>query len=447
MKRSKKLLSMLLVLVLLIGATVAVTQLTGEDEAQETVGTVIFSLEPETVTAISWDYSEEVSFEKKNGSWVYASDRAFPLDESYIDTMLDTLRGITASRTIEAVEDWDQYTLEAPICEIRVTAGEASHTLKIGEETTLGGERYLSIGDGNVYLVDSGVLDSFSYGLYDLLVMETIPAMENITSVKLHSDTQSYELAYLEHSGLSYSDDYVWFLNGQALDTELTGELLDTITGLTWEECAHFHVTDFSACGLAEPAATVTIVYGAGETFVLHLGETADGSCYARLGDSAMVYRVDGAILDTLRYTTAAELQPDEVLLMDWEEVTSMDITLNGGTYNVTKTTKTVTDDEGNTAEETVYLLDGAEIEGADIESAIDALTFTGYAAGLTPERSQEIRILIHRDHETFPEVELAIYQYDSSQCLVTRNGESTVLVNRETAVELVETVNSLVLS
>lgn len=446
MKRGKKLLSMLLVLVILVGATVAVTQLTGEDTAEEIIETAIFSLEPETVTAISWDYSEEVSFEKKNDSWVYAADDSFPLDESYIENMLDTLTEITSSKTIEAVEDWDQYTLEVPVCEIQVTSGENTHTLKIGEETTLGGQRYLSIGDGNAYLVDSEVLDNFSYGLYDLLVMESIPSMTDITSVQLKSDTQSYELEYLEDSGLSYSDDYVWFINGQALDSELTGELLNTIAGLTWQECAHFHVTDFAAYGLEEPAATVTVSYGEGETFVLSLGQTANGSCYARLGDSAMVYKVDADILDTLRYTTEEELQPDEVLLMNWEEVTSMDITLNGSTYQITKSTKTVTDDEGNTSEETVYELGGGEIDGAALESAIDGLTFTGYAAGLTPSRTEEIRILIRRDRETFPEVELAIYQYDSSQCLVTRDGEATVFVNRETLVDLVETANSLIL-
>lgn len=469
MKRSRKLISMFLVLVVLVGATFLVMKLNPENEVEEEAEeTVIFSLDPDTITAITWDYSEEVSFEKTDDGWEYTADSVFPLEESYLETMVDTLTEITSSKTIENVEDWDEYTLEVPVCEIHVTAGDTDYTLKIGEQTSMTGERYCSIGDGNAYLVDSAVLDAFSYGLYDVLEMETIPTMSNITSMKLESGNQSYEIDYLEDSGLAYADAYVWFMDGQALDTELTEALLDTVRNLSWEACAHFHVADFAAYGLDEPAAIVTIDYTRtlnidtgeiddegntvydteldDETFVLSLGQTADGTCYARIGDSAMVYKVDAGVLDTLCYTTEAELQPDEVLLMDWENVTSMDITLDGEVYTVTKSTKTVTDDEGNTSEETAYLLNGAEIDGGDIESAVDALTFSGYAAGLTPERSEEIRILIHRDRETFPEVELAIYQYDSSQCLVTLDGEATVFANRETVVDLVETVNSLVL-
>lgn len=361
-----------------------------------------------------------------------------------------------------------QYTLEVPICRIQVTAGDTEYTIKIGEETSLTGERYCSIGDGNAYLVDADVLDAFSYGLYDVLKMEAIPDMSNIESMTLESDTQSYRIQYLEDSGLAYSDDYVWFLEGQALDTELTEALLDAVRDLEWTECAHFHVTDFAAYGLDEPAAVVSIDYvrtlqvDTGETdeegnaiyetqsdeeaFVLSLSEASNGYCYARIGDSAMVYKVDADVLDTLRYTTEAELQPDEVMLMDWENVNGFDITLNGEVYQITKGTETVTDDEGNTSEETVYLLNGEQIDGAAIEDALDKLTFSGYAAGLTPARSEEFRIVIHRDREIFSSVEFAIYQYDSSQCLVTRDGEATVLANRETVVDLVETVNSLVL-
>ena len=468
MKRSKKLLSMLLVLVALMGATVVATKLSTGEVVEEDTSVVIFSLEPDTITAITWDYSEEVSFEKTDDGWKYTADSTFPLTESYLTTMVDTLTEITASKSIEYVEDWDQYTLEVPICRIQVTAGDTEYTIKIGEETSLTGERYCSIGDGNAYLVDADVLDAFSYGLYDVLKMEAIPDMSNIESMTLESDTQSYRIQYLEDSGLAYSDDYVWFLEGQALDTELTEALLDAVRDLEWTECAHFHVTDFAAYGLDEPAAVVSIDYvrtlqvDTGETdeegnaiyetqsdeeaFILSLSEASNGYCYARIGDSAMVYKVDADVLDTLRYTTEAELQPDEVMLMDWENVNGFDITLNGEVYQITKGTETVTDDEGNTSEETVYPLNGEQIDGAAIEDALDKLTFSGYAAGLTPARSEEFRIVIHRDREIFSSVEFAIYQYDSSQCLVTRDGEATVLANRETVVDLVETVNSLVL-
>ena len=44
------------------------------------------------------------------------------------------------------------------------------------------------------------------------------------------------------------------------------------------------------------------------------------------------------------------------------------------------------------------------------------------------------------------PEVELAFYRYNSSDCLVVLNGEPTVSVSRQDVVELVEAVNGEVL-
>ena len=62
MKRMKKVLLLLLVLALLAGATAAV-KLTAKDAAgQEDTAVTVFSLNPEAVTALGWDYSEEISF-------------------------------------------------------------------------------------------------------------------------------------------------------------------------------------------------------------------------------------------------------------------------------------------------------------------------------------------------------------------------------------------------
>ena len=184
MKRSKRLFLLLLVLALVLGATWAATLLNPENEEEETSCTTIFTVDADDVTAISWDYSEQLSFVKEDGQWVYEEDPDFPLDESNLEAMLDSVKEIQSSRTIEAVEDWDQYTLEVPICEITVTAGDDTQTIRIGEETALGGERYLSIGDGNAYLVDAQILDAFSYGLYDVLAYESIPSMSEVTAME-----------------------------------------------------------------------------------------------------------------------------------------------------------------------------------------------------------------------------------------------------------------------
>lgn len=460
MKRSKKLLALLLVLVLILGATYGVTlwDPDSREAEEETAVTTIFTLDAESVTALSWDYVEEVSFEKEDGVWVYTEDAVFPLDTSYLDAILDTLTEITSYKTIEAVEDWDQYTLEVPYCRIGVTADGTTYELKIGEETAMGGARYFSIGDGNAYLVDSGILDPFTYGLYDLLSYEAIPDMTGLSGLEVVSDAQSYEILLLEDSGLAYSDAYVWFMEEQPLDNELTEALLSSVTGLNWVDCVDFHAADLSAYGLDAPAATVTAHYTQtvmtatnetreeDEVFVLEIGAEIGDYRYARIAGSGMVYKIDGSIADTLMHTTYYELQPDEVLLLDWEDVYAMEITLDGAVYEIKKDTKYIAVEDGDTTQETVYLLDGEEIDAQSVMSLLSSMGAAGYAAGLTPERSEEIRFVIHRDHETFPEVELVFYTYNSTACLTTLNGVSTVFADREAVVELIELVNTFAL-
>lgn len=470
MKRGKKLLFLLLTLLLLVGATYAASSLSANDqqtEENETAATV-FSLDAGSVTALRWAYNETIGVEKKDGQWVYSEDAGFPLNSTYIDTMLDSLTEVISYKTIEAVENWDQYTLEAPHCEVTVTVGGTTHTLKIGEETAMGGQRYFSTGDGNAYLVDSAILDVFSYGLYDLLVLESIPDMSGVTGMAVESIEQSYAVARQEDTGLAYSDQYVWFMDGQILDTELTEALLAAVTDMYWVECADYNAEDLSVFGLDTPDVVITVDYLESaevatnetdengnaiyetvereEAFILEIGSEAGGYRYARIAGSQMVYKINASVAETLMYTTYYELQPDEVLLMDWDTVNAVDITLDGITYEIVKEIRYSADAEDDGSEETVYTLNGEVVDMTSITDALDNMASTGYATGLTPERAEEIRIMIHREHTYFPEVELVFYKYDSASCMTTLNGNASVFVGREAVVDLVEEVNALIL-
>lgn len=469
MKRGKKLIIMLAVLVVLLGATAAAARWNPENSVEEEEDTtaVVFSLDPEAVTALGWDYSAALSFEKTEEGWEYTQDAAFTVDTDYIDAMLSALTEIVSYKTIENVENWDQYGLEIPVCTITVTSDQTD-TLCIGQETGVGGQRYFSIGDGNAYLVDADLIDRFSYGLYDVLRYESVPAMQNIASLEVETASESYVITCQENSGLAYSDEYVWFMGDKALDTDLTEDLIQNIISLTWNECVNYNADELSDYGLDAPTAVVTVNYAeavavsTNETdengnvvyetryddasFTLEIGGSVGSYYYARIAGSNMVYTIPGTMAEEMIYTSYYDLQPDEVLSLDWENVTAMDITLNGEIYTLQKETKQVTDEEGNVSEETVYTLNGEETDISDITSALDALEFAGYASGMTPERGEEIRFVFYRDRETFPEVELVLYQYDSSTCMTTLNGEATVFAARADVVTLIEAVNAVVL-
>lgn len=59
MNRSKKLLSLLAVLIILIGVTVLITKLSVEEDVAGENSISIFTLDADNVTELSWTYGEE----------------------------------------------------------------------------------------------------------------------------------------------------------------------------------------------------------------------------------------------------------------------------------------------------------------------------------------------------------------------------------------------------
>ena len=103
MKRGNKLIALLAVLVLLVGATVLITQLNPKEDAQQDTYTTVFSLDPDKVTNISWEYSKKASFTRTEDGWVYDEDAAFPVDVNCLDDMLRILSSVGAKKTIANV--------------------------------------------------------------------------------------------------------------------------------------------------------------------------------------------------------------------------------------------------------------------------------------------------------------------------------------------------------
>lgn len=445
MNRSKKLLILGLVLLALCGGTLAASRLTLEAPAQtETeTATTIFTLAPETVTSLQWEYREDLTFHRDGEGWVYEESDAFPVDGSYLEAILAALSQVDSYKTIENIENWDTYGLEIPVCTISLTA-DTTYDLAIGIETTLGGQRYFSIGDGRVYLVDSTILEPFQYTLYDLIAPQEMPQVEQVTAMTVTTPEGSYTLRYDPDSGRTYSDDYVWFWEDTALDTGEAESLIGVVTQLSLSQCENYQAQDLSQYGLEEPSLSVTVYDNGVESYTLPISAPEGGSCYVQLPGTHMVYTIDDAIYETLRYTTAADLMPTDVLRMDWDTVTAVTLSLDGESHTFTSTQKEVTGEDGTTATETLWQQNSQEVALGALLTEVTGLSATGTAAGLLPQGDALLTLEINRPRDTFAQITLALYPYSSDKCLVTLDGEPTVTVSRQAGCELVESFRLL---
>lgn len=327
MKRGKKLIYLSSTLILVILAYWGVSKINeAQESAQEDTSTPLLSLTEDSISQICFEYNNDsITLSSHSDSWVYPDDLAFPVDQSFPETMVTNLSTLSASKVIDEPEALAEYGLDQPVCTIQVTAADTQYKLEIGNESTLSSEYYLSIGDDKVYLVSDALLSAFSYELDNLLKLEDIPDMTDVQSFTIQSDTQNMEIDYLEESDLTYSDDYVWFMNSDddylALDSSLTTSLIENISNLTWTSCVSYNTTtnDLTNYGLDQPAVTATLTYLESEdattsrSFTLEIGNLVDGFCYARIAGSPMVYLINGSISDTLLNTSYEDLRPDDI--------------------------------------------------------------------------------------------------------------------------------------
>ena len=144
-----------------------------------------------------------------------------------------------------------------------------------------------------------------------------------------------------------------------------------------------------------------------------------------------MVYLVSSSLSDDLLYMDYDDLRPDDVILLDYSVLTGVEVTVEGQTACFEKVSRAVTDDEEETTVETVYLLDGEEKEIEDILRTVSSFVSAGFADEVEAKRTPEISFTFTQESETHPRFELVFYPYDSSYCLVTLDGESTVFVSR----------------
>jgi len=466
MKRGKKLIILLLVLVLAIAAALIVQAIVTKNEEAATeaedTSVTFLTIDPDAITALSWTYNDETAnLAYASGVWTDADDAAFPVAQTYPDAMATALEAVTATRSFDA-EDLSEYGLDAPAYTVTVTT-DAETTLTIGSASEISGEYYTSIGDGKVYLVDSALLDPFTYGLSDILQMETVPDMSALTGIDITTGTGEANLLYLENSDYSYSDQYHWFLLqngaykalGSAADT-----FADSLTGLSWISCESYNATDeeLAAYGLDAPNATLILSYteaadadsdaeAAEATFVLEIGGFTDGGYYARIQGSRMVYLIDASLAQSILGVSYDTLQPTDVCLLDWDTVTSFDVTLDDATYTFAKNTRDITDADGNVTQETYYTMNGAEVDADRVTAIYDSIY--GMSSNGTTDQAPgavEIAFAFHRSTAAFTDIDLVFYRSNSTSCIVGFDGETGLTVARSDVVDLIETVNAILL-
>ncbi len=271
MNRPKRLGILLGVLALTCVATFAVMRMEERKEQIKETGQIILELPSESVQSLSWEYSETSLAFHRDGVWLWDEDEQFPVSEEKINDLLEPFQALGAAFIIQDVEDFGQYGLDDPVCTIQLSTEERDYEIKLGDYSKMDSQRYLSIGDGNVYLVKRDPLEELSpYGLDTPELSVTV----NYTAK--------------EEDGTERSDTFVLHISRDPEEKKAAEEQED-------EEI----------------------------------------TAYARVGDSKIVYQISSAGYKHLLAASYNDLRHLEVLPASFEDVRQVDIALEGGGYTL----------------------------------------------------------------------------------------------------------------
>lgn len=465
MKRYRKLGILLVVFLCISAAAFGVSRYEVKQEQIKNSEDIILELAAGDVTALSWECETGSFAFHRDGTWSYDEDEAFPVDEEKIEELLGMFEEFGVSFIIEDVEDFGQYGLDDPVCTIYMETEEEAYEILLGSYSTMDSERYVSIGDGNVYLVKNDPLDSFAIEISDLIDHDEIPALEGVTLVQFSGEEEG-RIVYEEDSFYTYysGDVYFWELeeNRLPLDASKVSSYLSTVTKLSLTDYVTYNASeeDLELYGLDEPELTVSVVYTAEdeegeettETFVLTVGldpeekqeaeEAEDESdvsvtAYARVGESKIIYRITSANYEKLMAMTYDSLRHSELFWADSDDITQIDISLEDAVYTITS--------EKEEDSDRVYYYQGEELETSGLFSSLKGITAESFTDE-SPSQKAEISFTIYLADENFPEVSLVLYRYDAESCIATVDGEPTAFVARADVVDLIEAVYAIVL-
>lgn len=472
MKRIKRLGILCIVLIVCCVATFSVKQVEQYKEQIKNSGEVVLQVSTDSVQTLSWKYEDtELSFHKDE-QWLYDEDENFPVDQDKIEELLNVFQEFTAAFEIDEVEDLAQYGLDDPMCTISITTEDQTYEITLGDYSKMDEERYVSTGDGKVYLAQTDPFETYEVVLKDMIKQDETLGYGQITSLTA-SGAEQLEVTYQEENTAdTYCADDVYFakINGEnkPLSSTRMDNYLSTLRKLKLTEYVTYNASEeeIKEYGMDAADLAVTVVYTPSaeeeteeqteeQAFVLYLAkedtgteetavdsedsqdeEDTDFKAYARVGESAIIYEIDAATYNKLVKVSYDDLRHTDVFSADFSQVTGMKIRLEDKDYEITSEIDN---------KETKYLYQEEEIDLTDLKTALNALKSEEFTEE-SPEQKEEISVTFYLDNEEHPEIEIQFYRYDGEKCLAVINGESVSLIDRSLVVDFIETVNAIVL-
>ena len=494
MKKSTKLVSAVVVLVVLGGVYVGLNTYVSKEEKTESSNeeeskTEVFSVKTDDIKSLEFIVDKkEVTFEKKDDSWVKKDETAFPVNQTTLDSAASAIEKVEADRVLEDVEDLTEYGLDSPSNTVTVDTDDGTTKFNIGDENTSTNQYYISKDDDDstVYVVAADTVSPFMNSLYDYAQGEDFPTIDSsaVKKVQVSEDKDSYVLE-------ENSDGATWDVSGdgssdkESADTTAAGNVTSGLGSFAFDQFVNYNAEDLSQYGLDKPYATITVDYqeeveddstdstNSGENdstasesdsessdttdtdsktttvdkqLVIYVGDEAgDGSRYVTV-DNKQIYTMSTDTLSAVIDKTPSDLWSLIVNYLSVKNLDQLQVTYGETTSTVNVSRETSTDDDGNEKETTTYQLDGKEIESTTFTTFYNKLINMAGQKRLTeaytPAADPEMTAVFTDSDKN--QTTVTFYTYDTNYYAAVV-GDKVFLVNKITVKEMFNAYETMV--
>ena len=496
MKKSTKLVSAVVVLAVLGGVYVGLNTYVSKEEktesSEEESKTEVFSVKTDDIKSLEFIVDKkEVTFEKKDDSWVKKDEIAFPVNQTTLDSAASAIETVEADRVLEDVEDLTEYGLDSPSNTVTVDTADGITKLNIGDENTSTNQYYISRDDDDstVYVVAADTVSPFMNSLYDYAQGEDFPTIDSSTvkKVQVSENKDSYVLE-------ENSDGATWNVSGdgssdkESADTTAAGNVTSGLGSFAFDQFVNYNAEDLSQYGLDKPYATITVDYQeevkddstdsteSGENdstasessdstdtdsssedadsktttvdkqLVIYVGDEAgDGSRYVTV-DNKQIYTMSTDTLSAVIDKTPSDLWSLIVNYLSVKNLDQLQVTYGETTSTVNVSRETSTDDDGNEKETTTYQLDGKEIESTTFTTFYNKLINMAGQKRLTdaytPAADPEMTAVFTDSDKN--QTTVTFYTYDTNYYAAVV-GDKVFLVNKMTVKEMFNAYETMV--
>lgn len=196
--------------------------------------TTVYTLDQDAVVGLEYGSSDNtVKLVKKDNVWVYADDENFPLNQNFVETMVNKTTQLKARRRVASGKNaFQKYGLEMPSIVVQVKTADRVIKILLGDINSATGDCYMAVeGNEKVYTVDATFYTLFSNDIMAMASRESLPdmQMENVASFKIENDENTIEF--------QKKADGTWITSENTVaDSGLITELFAKILKLRYEQ-------------------------------------------------------------------------------------------------------------------------------------------------------------------------------------------------------------------